>query len=135
MNKFLILLVTAILCVSVVGCKKEKEATGEKDASAIEPPKPIVYYAPLTGEVVKEEVSERAVAVMINNHTKARPQSGISQADMIYEILQGGWPFSKAIFPIKSARFEVLVNIILKLRQVITLIIFVMGKVQRHKLY
>lgn len=114
MKKFLILLVTAILCVSVVGCKKEKEATGEKDASAIEPPKPIVYYAPLTGEVVKEEVSERAVAVMINNHTKARPQSGISQADMIYEILAEGditrWlaifqsNIPDKIGPIRSAR-------------------------------
>ncbi len=32
----------------------------------------------------------RAVAVMINNHPKARPQSGLNKADIVYEILAEG---------------------------------------------
>ena len=32
----------------------------------------------------------RAVAVMVNNHPKARPQSGLNKADIVYEILAEG---------------------------------------------
>ena len=34
------------------------------------------YHYPLTGIGSEEKIEGRAVAVMINNHPKARPQSG-----------------------------------------------------------
>lgn len=46
---------------------------------------------PLTGLWIDEEAAKRRpVAVMINNLKKALPQSGISQADIIYETLVEG---------------------------------------------
>ncbi|WP_217587889.1 DUF3048 domain-containing protein [Lentibacillus saliphilus] len=45
---------------------------------------------PLTGIGTNDSVDNRAVGVMINNHTKARPQSGLSQADIVFEILAEG---------------------------------------------
>lgn len=43
---------------------------------------------PLTGEAVNEDISaNRPYAVMINNLSAALPQHGVSQADIIYEVL------------------------------------------------
>ncbi|GHU50266.1 putative lipoprotein YerB [Clostridia bacterium] len=45
----------------------------------------------LTGDYIKEDVAaRRPVAVVINNLKKALPQSGISQADIFYEVLAEG---------------------------------------------
>ena len=51
--------------------------------------------APLTGELYTKEESDpwinvRPLAVMINNHTDARPQSGLVYADIIYEVTAEG---------------------------------------------
>jgi hypothetical protein len=72
------------------------------------------YQFPLTGIKTDQESSGRAVAVMINNHTKARPQSGIAEADIVYEVLaEGNITRFLAIFqsekpknigPVRSAR-------------------------------
>ena len=49
------------------------------------------YRNPLTGESTQEDLSQRRpVAVMLNNFAKALPQAGVSQADLIYEILVEG---------------------------------------------
>src|SRR5699024_5807754 len=45
---------------------------------------------PLTGIHADDEVKERIVAVMVNNHKLARPQSGLSKADIVFEILAEG---------------------------------------------
>lgn len=70
----------------------------------------------LTGEWVDEEVNNRRpVAVMINNIGEAMPQSGIAQADVIYEmIVEGGITRLMAVYsdysglekigPVRSAR-------------------------------
>src|SRR5690625_550991 len=42
---------------------------------------------PLTGINTDEGANRRAVGVMINNHPSARPQSGLSQADIVFEML------------------------------------------------
>lgn len=50
-----------------------------------------VFVNPLTGLPMKEEfVNDRPVAVMINNLKAALPQQGVSQADIIYEVLAEG---------------------------------------------
>ncbi|WP_027417423.1 DUF3048 domain-containing protein [Aneurinibacillus terranovensis] len=46
--------------------------------------------APLTGLPETRENSDRVIAVMVNNHSKARPQSGLDKADMVYELLEEG---------------------------------------------
>jgi hypothetical protein len=48
------------------------------------------YFYPLTGISSETRTDGRAVAVMINNHPKARPQSGLNKADLVYEILAEG---------------------------------------------
>lgn len=57
-----------------------------------EPPKPPEprYFAPLTGEGLQEKVEYRPIMVMINNHPAARPQSGLTQADILFEVLAEG---------------------------------------------
>lgn len=73
----------------------------------------------LTGELFSEADAagwkdERSVGVMINNHTDARPQSGLVNADLVYEIVaEGGITRFLAFFlsntptkigPVRSAR-------------------------------
>ncbi len=70
----------------------------------------------LTGEWVDIEINERKpIAIMINNIGEAMPQSGIGQADLIYEMLvEGGITRLEAVFsdysgltkigPVRSAR-------------------------------
>lgn len=48
------------------------------------------YTAPFTGLAMEEEPDMRPVLVTINNHPKARPQSGLSEADVVYEMLAEG---------------------------------------------
>ncbi|WP_249871759.1 DUF3048 domain-containing protein [Oceanobacillus saliphilus] len=70
---------------------KENERSGEK--SGIEAPgnkKENETIFPLTGIGTDEEVDNRIISVMMNNHPAARPQSGLSQADVVYEILAEG---------------------------------------------
>src|SRR5690625_7277432 len=45
---------------------------------------------PLTGINTDEGADRRIVGVMINNHPAARPQSGLSQADIVFEMLAEG---------------------------------------------
>ncbi|WP_051314905.1 DUF3048 domain-containing protein [Alteribacter aurantiacus] len=45
------------------------------------------HTAPLTGLATYEELWHTAFGVMIENSTQARPQSGLDQADVVYEVL------------------------------------------------
>ena len=45
---------------------------------------------PLTGEALEAVDNSRPYAIMINNSSKAVPQCGISQADILYEIVAEG---------------------------------------------
>ena len=50
-----------------------------------------IFIDPLTGLSVSEAIQNcRPAAVVINNHNKARPQSGIGQAAICYEVLAEG---------------------------------------------
>lgn len=48
------------------------------------------YIAPFTGVITEEENNLRPVLATINNHPLARPQSGIGDADIVYEFLAEG---------------------------------------------
>lgn len=78
-------------------------------------PKETRVPAPLTGELVDPSVAgKRPFAVVIENSTDARPQSGYPKADVVYETLaEGGITRTLAIFqsqeadeigPVRSAR-------------------------------
>ena len=45
------------------------------------------HIYPLTGLSTDNPVDNRIISVMVNNHTEARPQSGLSEADIVFEIL------------------------------------------------
>ncbi|MCA0984369.1 DUF3048 domain-containing protein [Halobacillus yeomjeoni] len=92
---FLILMAA---CSSDAGTEKKSKEASEKETTVEEkeaveqeeeePEFENVY--PLTGEPTDEEVDHRAISVMVNNHTRARPQSGLSEADVVYEVLAEG---------------------------------------------
>lgn len=97
--------------------KVEKEEPDEKEEKK-EPEFKNTY--PLTGEKTNDEVDHRIVTVMVNNHSYARPQTGLNEADMVYEVLAEG-PITRflafyhskqpaVLGPVRSAR-EYYINI------------------------
>lgn len=73
------------------------------------------FLAPLTGLPVNEAITNRPFYVMINNLAPARPQSGLTQADTVWELLAEGGitrliaifqsnEFTDPIGPIRSIR-------------------------------
>lgn len=81
------------------------------------PPPPPEYPCPLCGEKVKDRtlVERRPIVAKIENSPAARPQSGLLDAEVVYEFLaEGGITRFAAVFlshdatvagPIRSARF------------------------------
>ncbi|MFJ8268004.1 DUF3048 domain-containing protein [Peribacillus asahii] len=91
-NIVLCLLVAGVL---ITGCSKKEEVQEpvpvEEDVPKEEAEAPeFVHTYPLTGVGTNDSIDQRAVAVMVNNHTKARPQSGLTKADIVYEMLAEG---------------------------------------------
>lgn len=80
------------------GCAKDSQQVKEDDNQDVIDEQPIAeepvqqqaFTAPLTGEALQQEVTQRPIIVTINNHPVARPQSGLAAADMIYEMLAEG---------------------------------------------
>jgi Protein of unknown function (DUF3048) N-terminal domain/Protein of unknown function (DUF3048) C-terminal domain len=117
-NKWFIILAAALFLL--VGCNKEEAVDQVPEEVIVDeeknPPEQVElpYHYPLTGIGSEDEIEGRAVAIMINNHPKARPQSGLTQADIVYELLaEGELTRFLAIFqsekpnnigPIRSAR-------------------------------
>ncbi|GKV57296.1 putative lipoprotein YerB [Sporosarcina sp. NCCP-2222] len=66
---------------------QEEEAVDEPDEDA---EGALLYQSPFTGELQEEKQWRRPILATINNHPLARPQSGISEADMIFEFLAEG---------------------------------------------
>jgi hypothetical protein len=91
--------VLAVIMLVLAGCSHKEESKEpvkkvKKNITAVkkEEPKTHVYpYTfPLTGKGSETNTAGRAVAVMVNNHPKARPQSGLNKADVVYELLAEG---------------------------------------------
>jgi hypothetical protein len=119
MKKWIGITAAALLLLS--GCSSEKEeVVQEQEEQPVheevqeEAAEEFAYQFPLTGLGVNEEPTSRAYAVMINNDPKARPQSGLHKADIVYEVLaEGNVTRFLAIFqseeadrigPVRSAR-------------------------------
>lgn len=89
----------AALLLLFSGCSKKeetvkplepKEKVVDKVVEKEEKKEEAAYYFPLTGVKSETKTDGRAVAVMINNHPQARPQSGLNKADIVYELLAEG---------------------------------------------
>lgn len=95
--KKLCLLVSASLFI-LVGCESKEVVQEEPPVQNIEEPKEEIVEesetigipAPLTGVGYEEVKNDRPIAVIINNDIKARPQSGLHKADIVYEVLAEG---------------------------------------------
>lgn len=103
--RLLVLLLVLLLCA----CGGEKdpqptdtvpETTGPEPTQGEPTPSALPYVNPLTGEGSETDLAGgRPVAIMINNLKKALPQAGVSQADIIYEVVaEGGITRMMAVF-------------------------------------
>ncbi|WP_411343825.1 DUF3048 domain-containing protein [Paenibacillus sp. WLX1005] len=91
-----------VLVAVLTACQSEEAAQPAPPAVSVpeqtpstepipeEPVQQPAYTAPLTGLDVEQPDDARPIAVMINNAPAARPQSGLTQADMVYEVLAEG---------------------------------------------
>jgi hypothetical protein len=83
----------------LAGCQAEEKLVGKEEAvipgvieledDAPEESVKKVHF-PLTGMETDDMETDRPFAVMINNHPKARPQAGLAEADIVYEVLAEG---------------------------------------------
>lgn len=95
-KKWMAVLAAAFILFS--GCSKEPAEMDETDqfnneeqSSGGEQVKnEFADLFPLTGLESEETVEGRSVAVMINNHPQARQQSGLHEADIVFELLAEG---------------------------------------------
>lgn len=79
----------------LTGCNKLKDEPvkehKQKEIESVQKGKTVFpNHFPLTGIGTKQDTNDRAVAVMVNNDPKARPQEGLDKADIVYEILAEG---------------------------------------------
>jgi len=99
------LMVIMAIIVALAGCAKpaeepEPEPVPEPEPQVIQPPavsetepEPEIVYPytfPLTGIGTEELLDDRPLLMLIENHRDARPQSGLIDADIVYEILAEG---------------------------------------------
>lgn len=110
-----IALVLALSLIGIAACGKSEPAVQTPETPApptitaypeppSETPTPTIsLLAPLTGMPVEQQVTTRPIGVMINNLKPARPQSGMTQADTVWEFLaEGGITRFIAIFQSKE---------------------------------
>lgn len=90
MRKSLFLTFTLVALLLLVACKKteDTETSTPKEEPKEEQPK--LYTYPFTGLETEVEPENRAIAVMVNNQKQARPQSGLHEADIVFEMLAEG---------------------------------------------
>ncbi|WP_318616390.1 DUF3048 domain-containing protein [Sporosarcina sp. YIM B06819] len=91
----------AIAMLLLAACSKEEKVEDpvpepDEDEEIAEEEEPVeevsveLFPSPFTGVMKEEENIRRPVLATINNHPLARPQSGISDADIIYELAAEG---------------------------------------------
>ncbi|QTL97975.1 DUF3048 domain-containing protein [Iocasia frigidifontis] len=62
----------------------------DRDSSVVMEDQQIAYLSPFTGQPIEEIKRERAIMASIENTQPARPQSGLEDADIVYEFLVEG---------------------------------------------
>lgn len=92
MRRTIFLSVIIAVSLTLFGCggkapPSEQASPAPSSAEPAEPPK-TTFPNPLTGEPIEQ--ATHLIAVMINNAPHARPQAGLSSADLVYEIEMEG---------------------------------------------
>jgi predicted small lipoprotein YifL len=110
MKKILSIVLILGLFLSFAGCGKKPAA--QEPEVAPEPETPEVTEIPVPED---NPALPGGVLVMVDNHSKARPQSGLDKADVVFEIMaEGGITRYMAMFytqaadkigPVRSARY------------------------------
>jgi hypothetical protein len=99
-----------------VGPSSSPAVTPSQEPSPTPEPTPTTVPAPLTGRLVEPEVARRhPIAVMIDDLSPARPQSGFNAASVVFQApAEGGIPrymmvfqdrVPKSVGPVRSARY------------------------------
>ncbi|WP_369412888.1 DUF3048 domain-containing protein [Oceanobacillus alkalisoli] len=89
-----LIFITVIIGILLVACSKDdgsasnhdEKGTDRGEKGSIEQGNGENQY-PLTGLYIDAPVDNRIIGVMVNNHRQARPQSGLAEADIVFEIL------------------------------------------------
>lgn len=80
-----------VLVVIIAGCTKDKEPAGNSsEGSDGDDRNENTHTYPFTGLSADDGGDQRMIGVMVNNHPDARPQTGLSKADIVFEILAEG---------------------------------------------
>ncbi|UCZ53798.1 DUF3048 domain-containing protein [Bacillus shivajii] len=107
---YTMMVIMLVFLIGLAACSADEEATNEQDEveetedepteeesePAVEEEQEVEQEPeyentyPLTGIGTNEEVGHRAFGVMIENSLSARPQTGLNQADVVYEVLSEG---------------------------------------------
>ncbi|RBY91074.1 DUF3048 domain-containing protein [Blastococcus sp. TF02A-30] len=105
--------VAALALTTACGPKAAEPVAAESSTPAPPPPPPTFPW-PLTGVETTAPVQRPALAVKIENSVDSRPQTGLNQADMVWEeVVEGGITRFVAVFhsqlppeigPIRSVR-------------------------------
>lgn len=118
-HKKLLLIVTPIVGIIILALGlwfvTQAPTSDQAAVTTIKPPIAVKVASPLTGILIDADAAKKPVAaVMIENSTDARPQSGLSQAGVVYEaIAEGGItrymalfqePFPAVLGPVRSVR-------------------------------
>lgn len=102
MKRISYLIALLLLILVAVGCSKDEAAPAstvpleveveepEETVKIVEEKQEFINMYPLTGIRTNDDINQRTIGVMINNDPKARPQSGLNKADLIYEVLAEG---------------------------------------------
>lgn len=85
--KFIMISAALFLLAAMAACSKGDDSQKKESGKGQKTEK---MEAPLTGLHTDIASPKRAVAVTINNHPAARPQSGLTKADIVYEVLAEG---------------------------------------------
>lgn len=123
MKKIKAFVVIGFLILSLTGCFFDKEPEFEviegniedRLAKEEEEEKEKVFLSPLSGLAIDEkDMDKRPIAVMIDNHNRARWQSGLQAAELVYEYrVEGSYTRYMAFYlrntpekigPVRSAR-------------------------------
>lgn len=72
-NRYVRVLLCFASLLLLASCQSQEQQEKEKNIH------------PLTGLKADGDIRQRPIAVVVNNHSKARPQSGLSKADIVIE--------------------------------------------------
>lgn len=88
-----LVLAGGLVSMALLWQKPEESATNTSKPKATKQEVKTVYYSPLSGEIVADQASttKPVTAIMIENSPDARPQSGLKDAEIVYEaVAEGG---------------------------------------------